>query len=54
MKKTYTQKELIHIALQVQEARSKGGKALITKYGNEHFSKLGKLSQEKKKTKTRN
>lgn len=41
--------ELIAIGLQVQEARKKGGTMVLKKYGHGHFSKLGKLSAEKKK-----
>lgn len=41
--------ELIAIGLQVQEARRKGGKTVLKLYGPGHFSKLGKLSAEKKR-----
>lgn len=41
--------ELIAIGLQVQEARRKGGRTVYKMYGKEHFSKLGKISAEKKR-----
>ena len=41
--------ELIAMGLQVQEARRKGGKTVYKLYGAAHFSKLGKISAEKKR-----
>jgi hypothetical protein len=41
--------ELIAIGLQIQEARSKGGQTILKTYGTSHFSKLGKISAEKRK-----
>jgi CRISPR/Cas system type I-B associated protein Csh2 (Cas7 group RAMP superfamily) len=46
---TLSDSELIAIGLQVQEARRKGGRTVYKMYGKEHFSKLGKISAEKKK-----
>lgn len=46
---TLSNDELIAIGLQVQEARRKGGKTVYKLYGSSHFSKLGKISAEKKK-----
>jgi len=46
---TLSDSELIAIGLQVQEARRKGGKTVYKLYGASHFSKLGKISAEKKK-----
>ncbi|HEX9060869.1 MAG TPA: hypothetical protein VF941_11875 [Clostridia bacterium] len=37
--------------LTVKEAASLGGKSTLKKYGNDHFSKLGKISSEKRKAK---
>ena len=44
-----TDQELIAYGLQVQAARTKGGKMVLEKYGKTHFSLLGKKSAEKKK-----
>ena len=46
---TLSDSELIAIGLQVQEARKKGGRTVYKLYGASHFSKLGKISAEKKK-----
>lgn len=37
--------------LTLQDLRRMGGQAVLKKYGNKHFSKLGKLSAEKRKKK---
>jgi hypothetical protein len=47
--KIFTDDQLIAMGLQIQEARSKGGKTVYKTYGAEHFSKLGKISQAKRK-----
>jgi hypothetical protein len=49
MKKTYTEKQLIEMGKQMLDARSKGGQALVTKFGKQYFSNLGKLSAEKRR-----
>ena len=41
--------QLIAWGLKIEEARRKGGKTVYKKYGPAHFSKLGKISAEKKK-----
>lgn len=46
--KITTDAQLIAMGLQVQEARRKGGKTVFKKYGADHFSKLGKISAEKR------
>jgi uncharacterized LabA/DUF88 family protein len=48
--KTYSDTDLIALGLQIQQARSKGGKTILEKFGKEHFSELGKLSALKKKS----
>lgn len=35
--------------LTLQELRKMGGQAVLKKYGRDHFSKLGKISAEKRK-----
>lgn len=47
--KTLTEKELIAIGLQVQEARRKGGKVVLEKYGSDHFKKLRQIGLEKQR-----
>lgn len=47
--KITTDAQLIAMGLQVQEARRKGGRTVFKKYGADHFSKLGKISAEKRK-----
>jgi hypothetical protein len=49
MNKTYTQEELAMIGFEIIEARRKGGRMVLKKYGKPHFSMLGKLSAEKRK-----
>lgn len=49
-----TNDQLIAIGLQIQEARRKGGETVYKTYGSEHFSKLGKISAAKKKSKKEN
>lgn len=47
--KTYSKTDLIAMGLQIQQARSKGGRTILEKFGKEHFSEMGKLSALKKK-----
>lgn len=47
--KIFTDDQLIAMGLQIQEARSKGGKTILKTYGKKHFSMLGKLSADKKR-----
>ena len=47
--KNSTDHVLIAAGLQVMEARRKGGVTTFTKYGEDHFSKLGKISAEKRR-----
>lgn len=45
----FTDAELIALGTKVQEARYKGGRMVLEKFGKKHFSMLGKLSAEKRK-----
>lgn len=47
--KIVTDEELIAMGMQVLEARRKGGRTTLKKYGAEHFANLGRKSAEKKK-----
>jgi len=47
--KLFTNDQLIAMGLQIQEARRKGGNMVLKKYGPGHFSKLGKISADKKR-----
>jgi hypothetical protein len=48
---TLTDAQLIALGLQIIEARKKGGRMTLQKYGKSHFSDLGKKSAEVKKAK---
>jgi len=45
----FTDAELIALGTKVQEARYKGGRMVLEKFGKKHFSLLGKLSAAKRK-----
>lgn len=45
----FSDQQLIALGLQIIEARRKGGRMVLKKYGLSYFSKLGKLSAEKRK-----
>ena len=47
--KDYTHDQLADIGWGIIEARKKGGKTILKNYGKGYFSKLGKLSADKKK-----
>ena len=47
--KFFSDDDLIALGLQVIEARRKGGNMVLKKYGPGHFSKLGKISADKKR-----
>ena len=44
----YTKEELAKIGFEIIEARRKGGRMVLKKYGPDHFSKLAKLSNKKR------
>ena len=48
MKDFYTEEELAAIGFEIIEARRKGGRMVLKKYGPGHFSKLAKLSNKKR------
>ena len=48
MDKVYTQEEIAAFGFEVLEARRKGGKMVLKKYGPEYFSKLAKLSNKRR------
>ncbi len=48
MDKVYTQEELAAFGFEVLEARRKGGRMVLKKYGPGYFSKLAKLSNKKR------